>query len=90
MTCLVDAGEVMGQSQEGARALHSLLLVFGGDPIIRHIWFIAHWPEPLAERTSVMVASSKYSQNLAKSPGQCLQQSGKSVKGSDCQRKPKK
>jgi hypothetical protein len=32
-----------------------------GDPIIRHSWFIAHWPEPLAERTSVMVASSKYS-----------------------------
>ena len=30
-----------------------------GDPIIRHSWFIAHCPEPLAERTSV-IAASKY------------------------------
>ena len=62
MACLVDAAQVMGKSQKSASTLHCLLFVFHkwGEPIIRHNWFIARCPESLAERTSVIVVSSKY------------------------------
>ena len=63
MACLVDAAEVMGKSQDNVpdcSALSCFLSSANGDPIITHSWFIAHWPEPLAERTSVILASSKY------------------------------
>ena len=60
------------------------------DPIIRHSCFIAHCPEPLAERTSV-IAALKYRdvktwQYQRVSASNSL---GKSVERSDCQGEPK-